>query len=101
MDEDRTYLETTIYIRDGFESYFNMSDKMSDKMNDKEKMFYSLVLQAFQSTDFITTKIMSKTTGMAASTTRRYLTKFCNLGILCSDGKNRGTKYYLDKSNGK
>lgn len=72
-----------------------MSDKVSDKMSDKEKMFYRFLLQAFGTADFVTTKIMSELTGMAESTTRRYLTKFCEWGILESDGKNRGTKYYL------
>ena len=37
-------------------------------MSDKEKMFYSLLLQAFESSD---------------------------LEIIKCDGKNRGTKYYL------
>ncbi len=52
-------------------------------------MFYRLLLQAFDRADFVTTKIM------AESTTRRYLTKFCNMKIIKSDGKNKGTKYYL------
>ncbi len=41
------------------------------------------------------TKIMAEVTGMAESTTRRYLTKFCHWEIIKSDGKNRGKKYYL------
>ena len=91
MDEDRTYLITIIHIRDGFQSKI----KMSDKMSDKEKMFYSLLLQVFDSEDFVTTKVMAEFTGMAESTTRRYLTKFCDMRIIKSDGKNKGTKYYL------
>lgn len=95
MDEDRTYLAATIYIREGFESKLKMSDKVSDKMSDKEKMFYSLLLQALENADFVTNRMMSEITGMAESTTRRYLVKFCDMGIIKSDGKNRGTKYYL------
>lgn len=64
-------------------------------MSDKEKMFYGLLLQAFEDFDYVTTKIMAEVTGMAESTTRRYLIKFCNWEIIKSDGKNRGTKYYL------
>lgn len=87
MNEDRTYLNTILYIRDGFNSKI--------KMSDKDKMFYSLLLQEFESSDYVTTKMMSKIIGMAESTTRRYLNKFCDMGIIRSDGKNRGTKYYL------
>ncbi len=86
-------------MRKGFASDFEMSDKMSDKVSDKEKMFYRLLFQAFETADFVTTKTMSEITGMAESTTRRYLTKFCNMGLIQSDGKNRGTKYLL-KSDG-
>lgn len=82
-------------MRKGFASDFEMSDKMSDK----EKMFYRLLFRAFETADFVTTKTMSGITGMAESTTRRYLTKFCNMGLIQSDGKNRGTKYLL-KSDG-
>lgn len=39
MDEDRTYLNTIIYIQEGFKSNTRVSDKMSDKESDKEKMF--------------------------------------------------------------
>lgn len=99
MDADRTYLNTIIHIRDGFKNSSKMSDKMSDKisdkMSDKEKMFYSLLLQAFESSDYVTTKILVEITGMAESTTRRYLNKFCDLGIIKPDGKNRGTRYFL------
>ena len=95
MDIERTYLNTIIHIRDGFKNSSKMSDKLSDKMSDKEKLFYSLLLQMFESSDYVTTKIMREITGMAESTTRRYLNKFCDFGIIKSDGKNRGTKYYL------
>ena len=91
MDEDRTYLNTIIHIRDGFED----NRKMSDKMSDKEKTFYHLLLQTFNTSDYVTTKIMSEKSDMPESTTRRYLNKFCELKVLKSDGKNRGTKYYL------
>ena len=67
----------------------------ADSNSDKEKLFYSLLLQTFENLDYVTTKIMVEITGMAESTTRRYLNKFCDFGIIKSDGKNRGTKYYL------
>ena len=91
MDSNRTYLNTIIRIRDGFEIKY----KMSDKMSDKEKFFYHMLLQTLEKTDYVTTKIMSEVIGMPESTTRRYLNKFCGLEIIKSDGKNKGTKYFL------
>ncbi|MCI9652037.1 MAG: hypothetical protein HFH98_09245 [Lachnospiraceae bacterium] len=91
MDEDRTYLETILYIQKEFDPKL----KVSDKVSDKEKMFYRLLLGAFVEREFVTTKTMSEITGMAESTTRRYLLRFRDLGVIRPDGKNRGTKYYL------
>ncbi len=51
-DSDRNYLETTIKIRDGFE----ITSKVSDKMSDKQKVFYSFLLKAFNSSEYVTTK---------------------------------------------
>ena len=85
--KDRTYLNIIIHIRDGF--------KDERKMSDKKKRFYRLLLQTFSTSDYVTTKIMADVSDMPESTTRRYLNKFCDLKILKSDGKNRGTKYYL------
>ena len=87
MDEDRTYLETILYIQKEFDPKL--------KVSDKEKMFYRLLLGAFVEREFVTTKTMSEITGMAESTTRRYLIRFRDLGVIRPDGKNRGTKYYL------
>ncbi len=87
MDEDRTYLETILYIQKEFDPKL--------KVSDKEKMFYRLLLGAFVEREFVTTKTMSEITGMAESTTRRYLLRFRDLGVIRPDGKNRGTKYYL------
>lgn len=91
MDEDRTYLETILYIQKEFDPKL----KVSDKLSDKEKMFYRLLLGAFVEREFVTTKTMSEITSMAESTTRRYLLRFRDLGVIRPDGKNRGTKYYL------
>lgn len=87
MDEDRTYLETILYIQKEFDPKL--------KVSDKEKMFYRLLLGAFVEREFVTTKTMSEITGMAESTTRRYLLRFRDLGVIRPDGRNRGTKYYL------
>ena len=69
--------------------------KCFDKMSDKQKVFYSFLLEAFNSSDYVTTKIMTEYSDMAESTARRYLNQFCEMQIIKSDGKNKGTKYYL------
>lgn len=94
-DAERNYLETTIKIRDGFDSKSKVSDKMSDKMSDKQKVFYSFLMEAFKSSEYVTTKIMTEYSDMAESTARRYLNQFCEMQIIKSDGKNKGTRYYL------
>ncbi len=99
MDEQRHYLLTTIKIRDGFVVSDKMSDKvsdkMSDKMSDKELAFYKLMLTLFDNREYITTAFIAETAGVAESTSRRYLKKFCQMGIIGMNGKNKGRKYYL------
>ena len=90
-DEERNYLEATIKIREGF----NQNGKMNDKMSDKQKNFYLSLIKAFETSDYVTTKMMKEYSNMAESTTRRYLNRFCDMKIIRSDGKNKGTKYYL------
>lgn len=91
-DDERNYLETTIRIRAGFDSKSKVSDKVSDKMSDKQKIFYSFLMEAFKSSEFVTTKIMTEYSDMAESTTRRYLNQFCEMQIIKSDGKKDTTK---------
>ncbi len=38
---------------------------------------------------------MTEYSDMPEATTRRYLNQFCEMQIIKSDGKNKGTKYYL------
>ena len=47
--------------------------------------------------EYLTTVSMVKITGIPTSTVRRYTTKFCELGVLYSEGKNKGKRYYLSK----
>lgn len=47
MDEDRTYLETTIFIRDGFD-YKKMSESMSESMSELEQVRMKLILDYFK-----------------------------------------------------
>ena len=40
MDEDRTYLNTIVHIRDGFERNETMSESMSELERTKNKVYY-------------------------------------------------------------
>lgn len=73
-DLERTYLITTINIRDGF--------KMSDIMSDKEKVFYAALLEIFQQNKFVTTALTSEITNIPISTIRCCFKKLCDLEIL-------------------
>lgn len=44
-DADRTYLETTLMIREGFE--------MSDKMSGKEKDFYNVLMNVLGEKEYV------------------------------------------------
>ena len=94
-DDNRTYLETTIMKREGFEEVLKMSDKMSDKMSEREKEFLRSLISELEISGYVTTKHMSDIAKVPISTARRYMIRFCELGIIFSNGKNKGTKYYL------
>lgn len=83
-------------LRESSQPGMKMSDKTSDKMSDKEQRFYRSLLIAYEKCDFVTTKMMSEMIGMPESTTRRYLSKFCEIGLIRAEGKNKGTKYYMN-----
>ena len=68
---------------------------MSDKMSDKEKKFFEALLNQFAVNEYVTTASMANVSGVPISTVRRYMTKFCKLGMVYSEGKNKGTKYFL------
>ena len=72
----------------------NYSYKVSDKLNSREQEFYFAILKLLDEQSFITARIISDTTAMPESTTRRYLTKLCRLELIRADGRNRGKKYY-------
>ncbi len=74
-----------------------MSDILSDKLNGKEKVFFRILINQLKEDKYVTTTIMSNITGIPKSTIRRYMKKFCELGILASEGKNKNTQYRLKK----
>ena len=74
-----------------------LSDKVSDKLNGKQKVFLEILISQLKEDKYVTTTVMSNITGIPTSTIRRYMKKFCELGILTSEGKNKSTQYHLRK----
>ncbi len=72
-----------------------MSDMLGDKLTGKEKVFLEILIKQLKEDKYITTTAMSNITGIPTSTIRRYMKKFCKLGILVSEGKNKSTQYRL------
>ncbi len=74
-----------------------LSDKVGDKLNGKGKVFLKILISQLKEDKYVTTTIMSNITSIPKSTIRRYMKKFCELGILASEGKNKSTQYRLKK----
>lgn len=72
-----------------------MSDILGDKLTGKEKVFLEILIKQLKEDRYVTTTVMSNITGIPPSTIRRYMKKFCKLGILVSEGKNKSTQYRL------
>lgn len=72
-----------------------MSDMLSDKLTGKEKVFLEILIKQLNENKYVTSAVMSNITGVPPSTIRRYMKKFCGLGILVSEGKNKSTRYRL------
>ena len=72
-----------------------ISDRLGDKLTGKEKVFLEILIRQLNEDEYVTTKVMSNITRIPSSTIRRYMKKFCELGILVSEGKNKSTQYRL------
>lgn len=78
------------------------SDKQSDKQSDKiheelsisENAAFHLLANYLAEHQSITTAVASALLGKAASTTRRYLARFVEAGLLEADGENRNRIYF-------
>ncbi len=75
-----------------------MSDKISGRLTGKEKVFLEILISQFKDNEYVTTTVMSSITSIPTSTIRRYMKKFCKLGILVSEGKNKSTQYRITKN---
>lgn len=90
MDDDRTYLNTIIHIRDGFEY---MSDRMSDRMSELEKERLTIVLDYLNRKHQINSSGAAEILGVKNKTASRLLAKAESMGILSSEGEKRYKVY--------
>ncbi len=98
MDDDRTYLNTIIHIREGFEKKGTMSklmsESMSELMSEFERTRMQIVLGYLDRNKKITSSIATALLDVEAKTARRLLSKAEKLDILKSEGKTRNKVYF-------
>ena len=91
MDEERTYLNTIIHIRDGFAQ----EEKMSDKMSDKERKVLENFIYLYRQLGYVTTTALAEQLGVSLPTARRYINILCDYKMIRAEGNNKNKKYYL------
>lgn len=91
MDQERTYLNTIIHIREGFAQEDELSDKLSDKLRVVLKEF----LYLYRQIGYVTTKELAEQLSVSIPTTRRYLNMLCGYKIIRAEGNNKNKKYYI------
>ena len=94
MDEDRTYLNTIIHIRDGFEKKETMSESMSESMSELERARMQVVLNYLETNKEINSSIAASLLGVEIKTASRLLLKAEKLEILKGDGKTKNKVYF-------
>lgn len=94
-DERRTYLETTIFIREGFDEGRKVSDKMSNKMSNKEKDRMNIIIMYLEEHYEISSGIAAALLDVEAKTASRLLNKAEKCGIVRGEGKKKTKKYVL------
>ena len=88
--------ENSINIDEVSDILPEVSDKLPE-VSDKLQEFYELVIIQLKTLDFVSTGTIVSESNLSSSAIRRNLNKLCDLGILRTEGKNKGTKYYLNK----
>lgn len=98
MDEDRTYLNTIIYIRDGFEKKEamseSMSELMSESMSELERVRMQIILSYLATNKGIRSAIAAELLGVEVKTASRLLSKAEKLDILKGEGKTKNKVYF-------
>lgn len=77
-------------------SLTEMSDKSSEKMSDKEQLIYQKIRRYLSEHAFLTNQKATKLLELSPATTRRYLAKFVQLGLLTAEGEKKSRVYYIE-----
>ena len=100
MDDDRTYLNTIIHIRDGFDKNEimseSMSESMSKSMSELEIARIQVILQYLTVHDTINSAKAAELLDVEKKTASRLLSKAEKVEVLISKGKTKD-KVYMKK----
>lgn len=94
MDEDRTYLNTIIHIRDGFEKKESMSESMSELEEARMRVIFNYLASAKE----ISSATAAKLLGVEIKTASRLLLKAEKADILKGEGRTKGKVYKCSES---
>ena len=89
MDEERTYLNAIIRIRDGFER----KEKMSESMSELERARMQIILIYLETNKEINSAVAAKLLEVEIKTASRLLLKAEKLNILKGTGKTKNKVY--------
>lgn len=91
MDEDRTYLNTIIHIRDGFEK----KETMSELMSELERARMQIILNYLEINREINSSCAAELLEVEIKTASRLLLKAEKLDILKSTGRTKNKMYFI------
>ena len=91
MDEDRTYLNTIIHVREGFE----MSESMSESMSELERARMQVIFSYLNINKEINSVTAAKLLNVETKTASRLLRKAEKLSILRGNGKTKNKIYFI------
>lgn len=92
MDEERTYLNAIIRIRDGFER----KEKMSESMSELERARMQIILIYLETNKEINSAAAAKLLEAEIKTASRLLLKAEKLNILKGTGKTKNKVYFRE-----
>lgn len=92
MDEERTYLNAIIRIRDGFER----KEIMSESMSELEKARMQIILLYLETNKEINSSVAAKLLEVEIKTASRLLLKAEKLDILRGTGKTKNKIYFKE-----
>lgn len=100
MDDDRTYLNTIIHIRDGFDKNEimseSMSKSMSESMSELEKIRMEKIFFYLKSNKEINSAGAAELLNVEIKTASRLLRKAEKLNIIKGSGKTKTKVYYME-----